>query len=61
MCLLRGGGGARAGDEVAQILNRRSSEGTLLQVDGEAVEVAELTKMMLMKGLRVGENQYIVK
>ena len=29
-----------AGDGVAKILNLRSSEGTLLKVDGEAMEAA---------------------
>ena len=62
-CLMRGGR-AGAGDGVAQILNSRSSEGTLLQVDGEALEVAEVehtAEMLLMRGQRVGENQDVVK
>ena len=57
-------GGAQAGDGVAQILNSRSSKGTLLQVDGEAMEVAEVehtAEMLLMRGQRVGEIQYVVK
>ena len=36
------GGGARAGDGVAQIFNSRSSKGTLLQDDSEAIVVAEV-------------------
>ena len=50
--VLAEGGGARAGDGVAQILNCRSSEGTLLQVDGEALEAAEVkhtAEMLLMR------------
>ena len=48
---------------MAQILNSRSSKGTLLQVDSEAMESAEvehMAEMLLMRGQRVGENQYIV-
>ena len=62
--LLADGGGAGAGDRVAQILNSKSSKGTLLQFDGEAVEAAEVkhtTEMLLMRGQKVAENQYIVK
>ena len=62
--MLAEGGGARAGDGVAQILNSKSSKGKLLQVDGEAIEAAEVehtVEMLLMRGQRVGENQYVVK
>ena len=60
--VLAEGGGAGTGDGVAQILNSRSSEGKLLQVDVEAMEVAEVehtAEMLLMRGQRVGENQYV--
>ena len=33
---------SRAGDQMSKILNLRSSKNTLLQVDVEAVEVAEV-------------------
>ena len=33
---------SRAGDQMFKILNLRNSENTLLQVDGEAVEAAEV-------------------
>ena len=46
--VLAEGGGAGAGDEVAQILNSRSSKSTLLQVDGEAIEVAEVEHMAVL-------------
>ena len=62
--MLAEGDGAGTGDGVAQILNSRSSKGTLLQVDSEAMESAEvehMAEMLLMRGQRVGENQYIVK
>ena len=32
----------RAGDRVTKVFNLRGSEDTLLQIDGEAVEVAEV-------------------
>ena len=38
---------SRAGDQMSKILNLRSSENTLLQVDGEAVEAAEVKLMIL--------------
>ena len=33
---------SRAGDQISKILNLRTSKNTLLQVDGEAVEAAEV-------------------
>ena len=42
----------------------RSSKGTLLQVDGEAMEVAEVkhtVEMLLMRGPGVGKKQNIIK
>ena len=42
----------------------KSSKGTLLQVDGEAVEGAEVEhteEMLLMRGQGVGESQYVIK
>ena len=62
--MLAEGRRARAGDEVSQVLNLRSSKGTLLQVDGEALEVAEVKhtmEMLLMRGQGVGKNQNIVQ
>ena len=49
----------KAGDGVAKILDVRSSKGTLLQVDGEAVEAAEvkdMSEMLLVRVQGVGKN-----
>ena len=39
----------RAGDQMSKILNLRSSKITLLQVDGEAMEAAEVADMAEVK------------
>ena len=62
--MLAEGGGDGTGDRVAQILNSRSCKGTLLQVDGEAMEVAEVkhtAEIMRMRGKKVGENKNVIK
>ena len=53
---------SRAGDQMFKILNLRSSKNTLLQVDGEAVEAAEVkdvaaVKLMISSG--AGENHIL--
>ena len=40
--MLMGRSRSRAGDQIFKILNLRSSENTLLQVDGDAVEATEV-------------------
>ena len=55
---------AGAGDGVAKIIYMRSSKGTLLQVDGEAVETAEVkdtAEMLMVRVQGVRENQYIIQ
>ena len=49
---------------MAKILDVRSSEGTLHQIDGEAVEAAEVedtAEMLLVRVQRVGKNQCIIQ
>ena len=62
--ILAEGRGARAGDRVSLVLNLRSSKGTHLQVDSEAlkaVEVEHTVEMLLMRGQGVGKNPNIFK
>ena len=40
---------ARAGDRVAQVLDLKSSTHTFLQVDGEAMETADMAEMYLVR------------